>query len=118
MFAAIILAFVFQAVPDDADTAFFAGRREFVNGALERIENVTLAVFDNLKRLIVIVAAGVAGFHFHNTGNSIAFCRQEYSCLVTPCSFLFRAKKFYIFLASFSPFTVSIEMKEKKYEKR
>jgi hypothetical protein len=52
-----------QSVPDDADTAMSAGRRERMNGALETIEGVRPAVHRDLKRLVIVIAAGFTGSH-------------------------------------------------------
>ena len=40
-----------------------AGRRECVNGAFEAVERVRLAAHRDLKRLVVVVAAGFALTH-------------------------------------------------------
>jgi hypothetical protein len=52
-----------QAVPDDADSAMIAGRCERMNGALEAIEGMRLAVHRDLKGLVVVIAAGFTCSH-------------------------------------------------------
>src|SRR4051812_35825542 len=52
-----------QAVADDRHAAVVAARGELVDGALERIERVRLTVLRDLERLVVVVAAAVAGSH-------------------------------------------------------
>lgn len=52
-----------QSVPDDADTAMSAGRRERMNGALETIEGVRPAVHCDLEGLVIVIAAGFTGSH-------------------------------------------------------
>jgi hypothetical protein len=52
-----------QAVPDDADSAMIAGRCERMNGALEAIEGMRLAVHRDLKGLVIVIAAGFTCSH-------------------------------------------------------
>jgi hypothetical protein len=53
-----------NAMADDAAAAMDAHGRQGVNGALEAVEGVYLAVEMNLKRLIIIVAADFTGCHW------------------------------------------------------
>ena len=57
MLAAITGAGLLQSVPDDADAAMIAGRRERMNGTLETIERMRLAIHCDLKGLVIVVAA-------------------------------------------------------------
>src|SRR6185503_20950379 len=61
--AAVKRAFALHAVPDDLATAMRALGRKRVNGALERIEYVGLALHCDGERLVVIVAADLALRH-------------------------------------------------------
>ena len=53
----------FDAVADDTAIAMRANRREGVDCALEAIEDVTLSVHDDFKRLVIIVSADFAFRH-------------------------------------------------------
>src|SRR5918995_6668297 len=66
--AAIERAAVFQTVPDDTRAAMLAGRGKRVDRAFEAVECVRLAVHDDLKRLVVVVAAGFACGHDKHPG--------------------------------------------------
>lgn len=61
--AAIQGAARFRAVTDDLAAAVRARRRQSVNRALERVENVTFSAHHDLERPRVIVAAGFAFRH-------------------------------------------------------
>jgi AraC-like DNA-binding protein len=52
-----------DAVTDHAATAVLAGRRQGVNRALEAVERVGLIAANDLKRLVVLVAANIASGH-------------------------------------------------------
>jgi hypothetical protein len=52
-----------DAVPDDLDLAMLTDRREPVNGALERVENVDVAGHMDLERHSVVVVAYLANRH-------------------------------------------------------
>ena len=52
-----------KAMPDDADSAVIAGWRERMNGAFEAIIGMRLAVHRDLKRLVVVIAAGFTCSH-------------------------------------------------------
>src|SRR5262245_9512927 len=52
-----------EAVADDMDAAIRACRRQCVDRAFEAVEGVTRAVEGDLKRLVVVVAAGLASGH-------------------------------------------------------
>src|SRR5262245_44323887 len=57
------LGALLQAVADDARAAMGAGRRERTDRAFKAVERVGRAVHLDLKRLVVIVAAGFAFGH-------------------------------------------------------
>jgi len=63
MLAAKEGAVLLEAVPDDADAAVLAGRRQRVDRAFEAVEGVGGAVHGHLKRLVVVVSAGFASGH-------------------------------------------------------
>ena len=63
MRAAEHAAVLFETVPDDPHAAMRAGGCERMNRAFEGIERVRTAVFDDLKCLVVIIAAGFTGSH-------------------------------------------------------
>ena len=52
-----------EAMPNDADSAVIAGWRERMNGAFEAIIGMRLAVHRDLKRLVVVIAAGFTCSH-------------------------------------------------------
>src|SRR6266545_2314713 len=52
-----------QAMPDDSDSAMIAGWRERMNGAFEAIIGMRLAAHRDLKRLVVVIAAGFTCSH-------------------------------------------------------
>ena len=51
---------VLHAVPDDAASAMRAHRRERLDGALEGVEGVRLAVLHDLERLVVSIPTSLA----------------------------------------------------------
>jgi hypothetical protein len=55
--ATIESPFVLDAVPDDLTAAMRALRRQGVDGALERVEDVRFPLHRHGERLVVIVAA-------------------------------------------------------------
>jgi hypothetical protein len=61
--AAVERAALLEPVADDPDAAVLAGRRERVDRALEAVERVRFAVHRDLKCLVVLVTAGLAGRH-------------------------------------------------------
>jgi hypothetical protein len=63
MLATIKCAPLLQAVSDDANSAMIAGRCERMNGAFEAIKSMRLAAHGDLKRLVVVVAAGFTCSH-------------------------------------------------------
>src|SRR6266446_2611762 len=63
MLATIKAARLLHAVPDDPDSAVIAGRCERMNGALEAVVGMRLAVHRDLKGLVVVVAAGFTCSH-------------------------------------------------------
>src|SRR5262245_38767769 len=52
-----------KPVPDDPCSAMIADRREGLNGAFETIECMRLAIHEDLKRLVIIVAASLTNRH-------------------------------------------------------
>ena len=63
MLATIKAARLLHAVPHDPDSAVIAGRCERMNGALEAVVGMRLAVHRDLKGLVVVVAAGFTCSH-------------------------------------------------------
>lgn len=63
MRAAVEPAIDLGAVADNLALAVLTDRRHAVNGALEAVESVVLPGGDHLKRLVVVVAAHLAGPH-------------------------------------------------------
>src|SRR5437588_12770540 len=61
-----------EAMPDDADSAVIAGWRERMNGAFEAIIGMRLAVHRDLKRLVVVIAAGFTCSHDLSTFTDVA----------------------------------------------
>ncbi len=61
--AAEVLTARFHAVPDDRDLAVDAPWSESVNGAGKGIEDVGGSTDRDFERLVVRVAAGLAGLH-------------------------------------------------------
>ena len=61
-----------KAMPDDADSAVIAGWRERMNGAFEAIIGMRLAVHRDLKRLVVVIAAGFTCSHDLSTFTDVA----------------------------------------------
>src|SRR5262249_55553889 len=61
--AAVERASGFDAVSQDAAAAVRARRREIVDGALEAVVHVRLAVHHDLEALVVLVPADVAACH-------------------------------------------------------
>jgi hypothetical protein len=68
MITAVKRAVLFESVSDYANPACRACRRKCVNCAFEAIEGVGAAIFQHLKRLIVVVAAR---FTFSHLGHSL-----------------------------------------------
>ncbi len=52
-----------KAMPDDADSAMIASWCERMNGAFEAIKGMRLAAHRDLKRLVVVIAAGFTCSH-------------------------------------------------------
>src|SRR5262249_28038094 len=63
MLAAEECAVLLEAVPDDADAAVLAGRRQRMDRALEAVEGVGGAVHGHLKRLVVVVSTSFTSGH-------------------------------------------------------
>jgi hypothetical protein len=63
MLATIKCAPLLQAVSDDANSAMIAGWCERMNGAFEAIKSMRLAAHGDLKRFVVVVAAGFTCSH-------------------------------------------------------
>src|SRR5437667_9182507 len=61
--AAVKCTLRLQPVADDAAAAVLAAWGEFLDGTLEAVEGVGLAVLDDLEGLVVIVSAGIAAGH-------------------------------------------------------
>jgi hypothetical protein len=54
---------LFNAMPDDPAAAVIAHRRQGMNRALETIEDMSLAVHDDLEAFVVLIATDFAGSH-------------------------------------------------------
>jgi len=61
-----------DSVPDDFAAAVFADRREFLNSALERIENVRATGGNHLKGQLIFVSAHFAFRHRYLPGEILA----------------------------------------------
>src|SRR5438067_4511097 len=74
-------ALLLEPMPDDADAAMGAGRRQRVDRALEAVESVSDAVLGDLKRLVVIVAAGFTSLHDTPPHSLVELCgyRQRWA---------------------------------------
>src|SRR5262245_43924004 len=59
--AAVVELATLDAVADDAGAAVVADRREQLDRTLEAVEDVRFAAHDHLERLLVVVAADLAG---------------------------------------------------------
>jgi hypothetical protein len=63
MLATVKCAALLQAMPDNANSTMSAGWCERMNGAFEAVEGMRLAAHRDLKRLVVVIAAGFTCSH-------------------------------------------------------
>src|SRR5215216_3110573 len=66
-----------DAMPDDATAAVLTGRRDCVDRAFERVEDVRLAADGDLHRLVVVVSAHLALSHVAHLPGFLAHTRSE-----------------------------------------